>query len=228
MEKFLGIEDIRTSLNGLEKCEILNRQELIPTRRGTPGWYGLKDPQNKTDKFLSLFGVMYVIVNSWKDKGKVRKEHILKDIVPCGFDARIEKIPEQHQQPIEEKDAVIAVMNNDLQDHDNQIQAIKYDNVALQGQRDVYKDQLQKCQDIITHLRIRYVDHAKDPGKDNIMIIEKSTAPEEDEFLSPPKTHRTTGERSGPSFIPLYQFHPLTNIQTFICNFACEMTITYF
>ena len=28
--------------------------------------------------------------------------------------------------------------------------------------------------------------------------------------------------------IPLYHFHQLTNIQTFICNFAREMTITYF
>ena len=35
----------------------------------------------------------------------------------------------------------------------------------------------------IVHLRTRYVDHAKDPGKDNIvMIIEKNTTPEEDEF----------------------------------------------
>ena len=34
-------------------------------------------------------------------------------------------------------------------------------------------------------------------------------------------THRTAGERRWPSFI-------VTNIQTFICNFACEMTITYF
>ena len=34
--------------------------------------------------------------------------------------------------------------------------------------------------------------------------------------------------RTGPSFIPLYHFRPLTNIQAFICNFACEMTITYF
>ena len=37
-------------------------------------------------------------------------------------------------------------------------------------------------------------------------------------------THRTAGKGRGPSFIPLYHFHPLTNIQTFICNFACEMT----
>ena len=48
--------------------------------------------------------------------------------------------------------------------------------MALQAQRDVYKDQLLKCQDIIAHLRTRYVDHAKDPGKDNIvMIVEKNT-----------------------------------------------------
>ena len=34
-------------------------------------------------------------------------------------------------------------------------------------------------------------------------------------------THRIAGEDRGPSFIPLYHFHPLTNIETFICNFAC-------
>ena len=56
VEKFLGIEDIRTSLNGLEKCEVLTRQELVPTRHNTS-----TDQQNKTDKFLSAFGVMYVL-----------------------------------------------------------------------------------------------------------------------------------------------------------------------
>ena len=51
--KFLGIENIRTSLNDLEKCEILTRQELVPTRR----WSGSKNQQNKTDKFLYVFAV---------------------------------------------------------------------------------------------------------------------------------------------------------------------------
>ena len=41
-------------------------------------------------------------------------------------------------------------------------------------------------------------------------------------------TQRTAGEGRGPSFIPLYHSHPLTNIQAFIYNFACEITITYF
>ena len=56
--KFLGIEDIWTSLNGLEKCKMITRQELIPTRRSTLGWSGSKDQQNKTDKFLSVLEVM--------------------------------------------------------------------------------------------------------------------------------------------------------------------------
>ena len=39
-------------------------------------------------------------------------------------------------------------------------------------------------------------------------------------------THRTAGEGRGPFFIPIYHFNRLRNFQTFICNFACEMTIT--
>ena len=72
---------------------------------------------------------------------------------------------------IEEKDAVIVLMNDDLQDRVNQIQAIKYENIALQAQRDVYQAELQRCQDTVTHLRTRYVDQWRDPGTDNIIII---------------------------------------------------------
>ena len=110
-----------------------------------------------------------------------------KHIVPRGFNIRIEEIQGKHRQAIEEKGTTIALLNDDLKNRDNQIQVIQYENVALQAQRDVYKDQLQKCQDIITHLKTRHVPHAKDPGKDNIvMIIEKNTAPEEDEFYEYP------------------------------------------
>ena len=62
---------------------------------------------------------MYVIVKSRKDKGKALKKHILKDIVPRGFDAKIKEIKEKHQQAIEEKDAALALLHNDLQDRDN-------------------------------------------------------------------------------------------------------------
>ena len=84
---------------------------------------------------------------------------------------------------IEEKDAVIDLMNDDLQDCDNQIQSMKYENAALQVQRDVYQAQLQRCQDTITHLKTRYVDHARDLGKDNIiMIVRKHATPANDKY----------------------------------------------
>ena len=84
---------------------------------------------------------------------------------------------------IEEKDAAIALMNDELQGRDNQIQTIKYENVALQAQRDVYQAELQRCQDTITHLKRRCVSHATDPGKDNIItIVRKDTTPANDKF----------------------------------------------
>ena len=89
--------DIRISLNGLEKCEMLTRQEFVPNQHGTPGWSGPKDQQNKTDKFLPVYEVTHVIVNSQKDKGEAHKEHILKDFVPRGFD-RIEEIQGEYNQ----------------------------------------------------------------------------------------------------------------------------------
>ena len=129
--------------------------------------------------FISLTGALLVTVNSQKDNGKALKKHTLKDIVPCGFEAKIEEIQEKHRHAIEEKVATIALLNDDLQD-------CKYENVVYRH-KGIYKDQLQKCQDIITHLRTHHVPCAKDPGKGNIvMIIEKNTAPEEDEFYEYP------------------------------------------
>ena len=49
----------------------------------------------------------------------------------------------------------------------------------------MYQAELQKCQDIIPHLKTRYVPHSKDPGKDNIvMIIEKNTTLKKVSFMS--------------------------------------------
>ena len=112
--KSLGLENIRTSLNDLDKCEILTKQELIPTRRSTSPWPGPKDQQSNTDKFFSFFGVIYVIVNSKRDNGKALKDNILKDIVPRGLDARIEEIQKKHQQAIKKKDATMSLLNDDL------------------------------------------------------------------------------------------------------------------
>ena len=70
------------------------------------------------------------------------------------------------------------LLTDDLQNRDKQIQAIQYVNVALQAQKNVYQAELQKRQDAITHLKTRYVPHAKNSDKDNIIIIvRKHTTP---------------------------------------------------
>ena len=126
---------------------------------------------------------MYVIVNSKKGKGKTLKHHILKDFVPRGFDARVEEIQEKHRQDIEQKDAVIPLLNNYLQNRE-------YKKVALQAQRDVYQAQPQKCQDQIRDFIInRHVPRVNDPGKDNVvMIIEKTLPLKKMSLMSIPTT----------------------------------------
>ena len=86
--KFLDLSDIHRSLDKLDECEMCTRNDLEPTRRtrsNTPGWSGPKDQQNKTDIFLSVYGVMHVIVGSRKSKGIELKHHILTDIIPKGY-----------------------------------------------------------------------------------------------------------------------------------------------
>ena len=108
------------------------------------------------------------------------KSHPMEIEVLTGRIQALEFTNEAYRQAIEEKDAALVFLNDDQKNRE-------HDNVVLQAQRDVYKDQLKKCQDIIAHLRTCYVDHAKDPGKDNIFIItEKNFAQEEDEFYEYP------------------------------------------
>ena len=105
IEKFLGLKHNDTSVGGLDKCEMPNRNDINTTPYDTGGWPEPKDHQNKTDKFLSVFGIMYVIIKSEKDKGKALK-HILKDIVPRGLDARTGEIQGKHQQSITNREKI--------------------------------------------------------------------------------------------------------------------------
>ena len=84
---------------------------------------------------------------------------------------------------IEERDSAFALLTDNLQDCDNQIQAIQYKNVELQAQKNVFQAQLQRYQDTITHLRTRYAPHVKNPDKDNIIIIlRKHTTSTKDKY----------------------------------------------
>ena len=97
-------------------------------------------------------------------------EWVVKTVLPHEI-RKLSKQLSNQQKEIEGKDAALALLTDDLQGRDNQIQAIQYENVALQAQKDVYQGELLKCQDTIIHLKTRYVPHARNPGKDNIIII---------------------------------------------------------
>ena len=176
--KYLGIGNIRDNFKDFPSHYTRLRSEI----EGVVPYDTLGKTKNPHDIFINLDGSIEMAVQSKKPKAVA----LVKWLTKKG----VEKIQEEHQQAItgrdnqikapeltnEGKDATIALLNDDLKNRE-------HDNVALQAQRDVCKDQLQKCQDIITDLKTRHVPHAKDPGKDNIvMIIEKNTTPEEDEF----------------------------------------------
>ena len=96
-------------------------------------------------------------------------------------------VPTDSTAAYKKKDAALALLNDDLQDRDNQIQITKYENVALQAQRDVYQAQPQRCQDTILHLWTRHVDHGRDHSKANIIItVRKHTTPANDKYHDSP------------------------------------------
>ena len=70
-----------------------------------------------------------------------------------------------------------------LEERDNKLRAIEFENVGLQGEIRAHQQQIERCENRIAHLQQRYVDYCRDPGKDNIVIIiEKNSTPEDDEF----------------------------------------------
>ena len=125
----------------------------------------------KDDYHTNEEGVYELLFSSQQPKAKDCRRQCFSVLFPHVWQQLTNKMKEEHQRAIEEKDAALALLNDDLKNHE-------YENAELQAQRDLYQAELQKCQDIIIYLKARYVNHARDPGKDNIvMIIEKKHHP---------------------------------------------------
>ena len=126
MEKFLGLVHIHRSTVKPEDEDQKTRAFLKADGRCYDATPPREDAQYH-DIFISLTGALYVAVNSQKEKSMALKKHILKDIVRLGFDVKIEEIQEKHRQAIEEKDATIALLNDDIKNRE-------YENLGLQGE----------------------------------------------------------------------------------------------
>ena len=79
----------------------------------------LRNTKNLHDIFINLDGSIEMTVQSKKRKAVFLLKWLTKK--------DLEKIQEEHQQAIEEKDAALAFLTDDLQSRDNQIQAIQYE-----------------------------------------------------------------------------------------------------
>jgi len=109
----------------------------------------LKPGQNSHDVFVSLDSALEIVVRSKKPRAVA----LVKWLTRKG----VEKVHEEHQLAITERD--------------NQIQAIQYENVALQAQRDVYHAQVN---DLITN---RHVPRSGDI--DTVLVAIEKNHPDE-------------------------------------------------
>ena len=118
-EKYkIRFDDSQDDLEGVDNCVHTQPNTLL-----------LKEP-----------GLYCFLLRCKRDEAEPFMEWVVETVLP----REVLKLA----STIEEKDAVIALINDDLQGRDNQIQAIKYENMALQAQKDVYQAELQKCQEI--------------------------------------------------------------------------------
>ena len=120
----------------------------------------------KYDIYINEEGMYEKVFSNQQLKAKDFRRHCCNMLFPYFRQQFTKKMKEDQQQAIAKKDAAVALLNDNLKYR-------QHDNAAMQAQ--------------ITHLKARYVFHAEDPGKDNIvMIIKKNSTPNEDEFFDYP------------------------------------------
>ena len=101
----------------------------------TLGW-----PKNSQpgEYYISEEGMYELVFGSQQAKAEEFRKHCCNVMFPHIWQQLTNKMKEDHQQAIEQKDAARPLLKDDQQNHDNQIQAIQYENVASQAQKDVY------------------------------------------------------------------------------------------
>ena len=99
----------------------------------------------------------------------------------------VEKVIEERQKAIEEKNAQLALLNDDLVESQDLVRQLEFNNIGLQGEIRAKDQEIERRIDENADLRERYVDYCRDPGKDNIVIItRKHTCENNDDHFEYP------------------------------------------
>jgi len=127
---------------------------------------GPSQRQNDHDVFVTLEAALEIVVRSRKPKAV----EMVKWLTHKG----VEKVVQEKQKTIDEKDTQLALLNDDLIESQDLVRHLEFNNTGLQGEIRA-KDQE------IARLHERVVPRAMDPGKDNVtMIVRKHTRKNDD------------------------------------------------
>ena len=165
--RFLGIANVA---GNYPKIATKSRSQL--TREG----FGLTEPlgrmKNPQDAFVDLDGALEIVVRSKKPKAV----EIAKWLTHKG----VEKIIEERQKAIEEKNAQLALLNNDLAESQDLVRQLEFNNVGLQGENRAKDQEIERRMIENADLRERYVPRIE--GIDNVLCFIDKKANERHQF----------------------------------------------
>ena len=142
----------------------IDLQGVLKSKYTQPNTVLLKEP-----------GVYCFLLRCNKADAEPFMDWVVETVLPREVRKLSQKFKEHHHRTTQLQQAV--------EDRDNRIQAIKYENVGLQGEIRAKDQQIEASQNRIAELVERYVDHCRNPSKDNIVIIvRKHTTPENDKY----------------------------------------------
>ena len=150
--RYLGIVKVKNSMH-IPSHFMCKRQDIKGVLRPVPQSGG----KNPHDAFVNLDGAVYIATNSKKEKAAA----LISWLVKKG----VEKLQEEHQTQIEENDAAIALLNDDLKNVGKQLVDLEHKNCGLENE--------------VERLQERYVPYLQDTRKDNGMaVIQKNNGDE--------------------------------------------------
>ena len=166
--RFLGIVVVARNNNNIVTK---SRSEL--SRPGYVSNVPLLQGQNDHDAFVDLEAALEIVVRSRKPKAV----ELTKWLTRKG----VEKVVEGHQKAIDEKDMQIALLDDDLTESQDLVRQLEFSNTGMQGEIRAKDQEIARRQLEIVELRERYVDHCRDPGKDNLVVITRKHTCEPDD-----------------------------------------------
>ena len=170
--RFLGIVDVR---HNFKNIATKSRSEIAVRGGGcTPS---LLQSQNDHDAFVDLEAALEIVVRSRKPKAV----ELTKWLTRKG----VEKVVKDRQKAIDEKDMQIALLDDDLTESQDLVRQLEFSNTGMQGEIRAKDQEIARRQLEIVELRERYVDHCRDPSKDNLVVITRKHEPDDKHFEYP-------------------------------------------